>query len=271
MSWSRRTLVVALLAGAILLGVGVPPAPGQPDLSEWRIEHEQSSHPIGATVELRIVNVWGEVNLRAGEGDQVLVSTASQRHLDDPRAPEVHVEELPDLLTIEVRFDDRLEVLEKTEWGQRRIDIGVSVPKGLNISIRTRKGDIEVRDLVGRADLETASGSITFKGPGGLQVRSDTGSILAQFRRSDWSKPVLIETSTGDIRAELLEGASATAEIKTRGSITTDFSIAIERLPGSNLKRGVATIGAGGQTMQLTSHSGAIRLEAVIVPEKKED
>lgn len=214
------------------------------------------------------MNFRGGVNLRAGEGDQLVISTVSQRHLDDPRVPEVLVGESLDGLTIDVRFSDDTEVEERAEWRNRRIDIGVAVPERLAVSIQTGEGDIEVRDLVGRADMETASGGIKFKGPGGLQARSDTGSIFAQFRRSNWPEPVAIETSTGEIRAELLEGASATAEIETRGSITTDFTIVIERKPGSMFKRGVATIGSGGQKLQLTSHSGAIRLLAVIVPEE---
>ncbi len=260
-------MIGALLAGATLLGVGAPQAVAQSGLVEWRIENDQSSHPVGAAGEVRIVNLRGGVNLRAGDGDQVVISTVSQRHLDDPRAPEVYVEELPRGVGVEVRFDDSADIEENAEWRNRRIDIGVSVPEGAALSIRTRDGDIEVQDLVGRADLETMSGEITFKGPGGLQARSDSGSVFAQFRRSDWSAPVTIETSSGVIRAEFLEGATATAKIETRGSITTDFTVAIERSPGSRFKRGVATIGAGGQGLQLTSSSGSIQLLAIIVPE----
>ncbi len=268
---THRTAIGCLLVGLTLLGVGASQALAEPDLSDWRIEQDRSSHPVGADGEVRIVNLRGGVNLRAGDGDLVVISTVSQRHLDDPREPQVDVEDLPNGVSVEVRFDDGANIDEKTEWRNRRIDIGVSVPKGVALSIRTGDGDIEVLDLAGRADLETTTGDITFKGPGGLQARSDSGAVFAQFRRSDWSEPVSIETSTGDIRAEFLEGAAATAKIETRGSISTDFTVSIDRSPGSLHKRGVATIGGGGQTLQLTSFSGPIRLSAVIVPEAKSE
>ncbi|MGD8441485.1 MAG: hypothetical protein PVG53_13215 [Holophagae bacterium] len=224
---------------------------------------------MATSAEIRIENVWGSVQLRAGDGDEVVVTAAGQRHRDDPRAPEVRVEESPSGLTIRTLLGDLADGEEPTEWRGRRIDIGVFVPETANVWIRTGDGDIEARDLIGRADLETESGDITFRGFGELEARTGSGSVFAQFRRSEWSRPVVIETRTGDIRAELLEGASVTAEVETRGPITTDFSIAIERRPGSSLKRGVATIGAGARALRLTSYSGAVRLVAVIVPEEK--
>jgi len=263
----RRTLVGAFLAGVALFGVGAPPVSAEPDLSDWKIEHEESSHPIAATGEIRIVNLRGGVTLRAGETDLVVVSTVSQRHGDDPRTPEVRVEELPGGLAVDVDFADDPKIEERAEWLKRRVDLGVAVPEGVTVSIRTADGDIEVKDLEGSADLATTSGKITFKGPGGIQARSDSGEVFAQLRRSNWPEPVAIETTTGEIRAELLEGANATAEIETRGPITTDFTVVIERKPGSMLKRGVATIGGGGQELRLTSYSGPIRLSAAIVPE----
>ena len=142
------------------------------------------------------------------------------------------------------------------------------VPATLAVSIRTGDADIEVRDLEARADLETKAGNIEFRGLGGLSARAESGSIFAQFHRSDWPRPATIETRTGDIRAELLEGAAAKVEIETRGPITSDYSTTIDRTAGSRFKRGVATVGAGGQTLRLRSYSGAVRLLAVIVPER---
>jgi hypothetical protein len=49
--------------------------------------------------------------------------------------------------------------------------------------------------------------------------------------------------------------------------ITSDFTIEVDREAGSRLKRAVAVISDGGQTVRLTSENGAVRLGAVIVPE----
>jgi hypothetical protein len=239
----------------------------QPDLTDWRIEKHTESHSVVANAEIRVVNPWGDVRLRTGEGEEVVVSALAQRHRADPRAPDIHVEETPGGLSIEVRFPDSLEVAETPEWERHRVDLGLFVPAGATVSIRTEDGEIEVEGLEGRADLATRGGAISFRGGGGLAAHSESGSIFAQFRLSGWPFPAEVETRTGDIRAEFLEGAAATVEIETRGWITSDYSTLIERAVGSRAKRGVATVGAGGQTLRLSSYSGGIKLLAVIVPE----
>jgi hypothetical protein len=239
----------------------------QPDLTDWSIERLRASHPVAADAEIRVVNAWGEVRLRGGEGNEAVVSSFAQRHREDPRVPDVHIEETPTGLAIEVRFSDLREIAERPEWEKRRLDLGLFVPAGVTVSIRTEDDLIEVQDLAGRAELATDGGAIRFRGSGGLAARSESGSVFAQFRRSGWPLPAEIETRTGSIRAEFLEGAAATVEIETRGWITSDYSVAIERAAGSRAKRGVATVGAGGQTLRLVSYSGAVTLLAVIVPE----
>ncbi len=259
-AWCATWLGVALLAAA------ASPASAQPDLSDWKIERTRTSKAAAVAALVRISNPWGNVTLRAGDGDQIVVSTVSQRHREDPRTPQVDIEQIASGFSVEVRFNP-VEV-EDAAWQARRIDLGVFVPATISVSIRTADSDIKVRDLQAPADLETTAGNIEFRGGGGLRARADSGSIYAQFRGSDWPRPVTLETRTGDIRAELLEGASATAEIETRGPITSDYSITIDRAAGSRLKRGVAKVGAGGQTLRLVSYSGAVRLLAVIVPER---
>jgi hypothetical protein len=254
------------MAGAALLGAALPSF-AQPDISDWQFDREKVSHEVEATGQVRVVNPWGSVTVHAGEGERVDVSIVGQRHREDPRATEVTIEETPTGLAVEPRFADNLEVAELLEWQARRIDIGVFVPRGVTVSVTTTDGAIEVEDLEGPATLESAAGDITYRGFGSLRAKSDTGQVFAQLRRSDWEEPCDIETRTGDIRAELLEGAAARVEVETRGWITTDYSLAIERRPGQRLKRGTATVGAGGQLLRLTSYSGGVKLLAVIVPE----
>ncbi|MCZ6507497.1 MAG: hypothetical protein O7A04_05545, partial [Acidobacteria bacterium] len=171
-------------------------------------------------------------------------------------------------LRVEMRFDDRLEAAVDPSWPPRRIDLGIYVPESLASSIRTADGSIELEGLMANAELETVAGDIDFEGRGGLVALSQSGNVRAQFRRSGWAQPVSIESRTGNIRVELLEGAKASLTFETRAAITTDFSVEIERARGSVLKRGRAEIGGGGQSMSLVTNRGAIRLIAVIVPEE---
>ena len=267
---AHRLTIASMLAGVALLIASSPPASAQPDPSDWKIEYDKTRLPVVEAVEVRITNLWGNVTLRAGETDDIVISTTSQRHREDPRASKIDVKTIASGFTVEPRFDDSLEVQDAAEWKSRRIDLGVFLPPTLSVSIRTADSDVEVRGLKATADVETTSGGIKFRGGGELRARSDSGSIFAQFLRSDWARPSALETRIGNIRAELLEGAAVKAEIETRGPITSDFSTTIDRAVGSRLKRGAVTLGKGGQTLKLKSYSGGVRLVAVIVPEEQD-
>lgn len=257
-------LLLALLGAIVLGGAG-----SSVDPAAWRTEQSRSAWPVEPATKLRIVNLLGNVVLRVSEGSEVVVSSVAQSHQEDPSTPEVKTSKGPDGLTLEVGFSPPPGGGEpRPEWSRRRVDLGVVVPKALAVSIRTGEGTIEVKGLAGTADLETVTGEINYRGTGGLQARSASGEIFAQLRASGWPDPVEITTANGDIRAQLLEGAAAKVEIETRGPITTDYSIAIERQAGQRLKTGRATVGPGGQAVRLKSHSGAVRLDAVIVAEE---
>jgi hypothetical protein len=249
------------------LALAAPAGSAQVDLDDWRLEPEEWTHAVDGRTSLIVVNSWGDVRLRVGEGDRIKVSAMTQRHRDDPRELEVYIEEIPSGLRFETRFGDPLESSEQPEWSRRRVDLGVSIPDGISATIRTSGGDIEVLDSRVAANLEAETGDITFRGRGDLVAKSRSGAVWAQFLRADWRAPVEIETVTGAIRVELLEGASARAQVETRGPITTDYSMTIERETGGLLKRGEARIGRDGEPLRLESHSGSIRLVAVIVPE----
>ncbi|NJL28903.1 MAG: hypothetical protein HC897_13920 [Thermoanaerobaculia bacterium] len=260
----RKLSTLLALLGAIVLGGAQAPA----DPTAWRAEQSRETYAVETAAKVHLVNLLGNVTLKTTEGSEVVVTSIGQRHQDDPGRPELKATRGSEGLMIEVLFSRPEQPGEPDpEWARRRVDLGVLVPKALATSIRTDAGTIEVEGLAALAELETTTGAITFRGPGGLRARSESGAIFAQLRASGWPVPVEITTTTGDIRAQLLEGAAATVEVETRGPITTDYSMVIERKPGQLLKKGRATVGAGGQTMGLKSYSGAVRLDAVIVPE----
>ena len=87
------------------------------------------------------------------------------------------------------------------------------------------------------------------------------------LRRTGYGGSAALSTLTGDIWCILLEGAGADVTLETRGPVTTDYSVEIDRQPGSPLKRGRIRVGDGGSAISLKSHSGGVRLQGLIVPE----
>ena len=244
-------------------------AAGSAQPADWQLERREFSYRASEIGALHLVNNFGDIRLRAGEGSAILISALVQHHADDARQLEVSANTIGGVLSVELRFDDSLEAPVDRSWPPRRIDLGIFVPATVAATLTTGSGLIELRDLVATAKLETASGAIDVETLGGLTARTESGNIRAQLQRSNWPELVSLESVTGNLRVELLRGAKASVVLETRGAITTDYSLQIERAADSLFKRGQSEIGGGGQRLSLISNRGAIRLMAVIVPEKE--
>ena len=252
----------------------VVPAAGQADLakeesSAWILHSLSDSFaiPVGGT--LRFEHLLGDVRVEAEETDRVHVTAIAQHHRDDPRAPAIRVTgEGPDrILTIEFAATDGS---ADPSWAKRRIDVGLLVPRGLDLGVRTDRGRIEVKKSEGRSRLTSDRGDIVYEGSGSVIARTERGSLRTLLSRTGEGRTAELSSLTGDIWCTLLEGAHAQVTLETRGTVTTDYSVEIERQSGSPLKKGKIRLGEGGTEIRLQSHSGGIRVQSVIVPEGRE-
>ncbi|MBZ0113063.1 MAG: hypothetical protein K8J08_11420 [Thermoanaerobaculia bacterium] len=241
----------------------------KPAPEDWLIEEREFSQAVPSSTSVRLENLWGDVRLRAGEGDRIVITTIVQKHREDPRDVDFGISEGSDgALEITVGFAaDPEGVKIRPEWSPRRVDLGIFVPAGLSISIHGEDDLVELRGLEGATVVETTSGEIKFRGKGELRATTDSGSILAQFRDTNWEHPSVLSTNTGSVRVEFLEGAAVDVALETRGPITSDFSTEIRRQAGHRLKTGLVKIGSGGPDLEIKSFNGSVRLQAVIVPE----
>jgi hypothetical protein len=255
-------------AGAIGSGQGTPEV-AKPAPEDWLIEEREFSRAVPSTTSLTLENLWGDVRLRAGEGDRIVVTAIVQKHREDPRGVDFGISEGADgTLRLTVDFAAEPDGVKiRPEWSPRRVDLGIFVPAKLSVSIHGDDDLVELWGLEGAAIVETKGGEVKFRGQGELRATTDSGAILAQFRDTNWDHPSRLTTSTGSVRAELLEGAAVDVTIETRGPITSDFSTSIQRQAGHNLKSGLVKIGSGGPDLEIKSFNGSVRLQAVIVPE----
>ena len=244
------------------VGVGVP----EEESSPWLLNALSDSFEVQGGATLRFEHTWGDVRVEATETDRVQVTALAQYHRDDPRAPAVRVSQADGTHQLVIDFA-HLEIAENEAWEKRRIDVGLLVPLGLEIEVRTDRGLIEVKKMEAVSRLVSDKGDIVYKGSGSLSARTERGSLTAQLLRTGDGRTVDLSTLTGDIRCILLEGARAEITLETRGIVATDHSVEIDREAGSPLKIGRIRIGEGGTAISLTSHSGGVRLQSLIVPE----
>lgn len=243
-------------------------AAGEP---EWLLNTLKDSLTVAPGDTLTLDHPLGDVRVKTAETDRVQVTAIAQYHTDDPRVPTMRfvpgsADKGASEHGLKVEFP-HMEIAEQEGWSKRRIDVGLLVPKGLRMKITTADGMIEMKAMEAAVELKSVRGEIIYEGKGDVTAHSDRGAVRAHLGKTGPKLSVDLSTLTGDVWVILLEGASAQVELSTRGPVTTDYSIELDRKSGSLLKQGRAKFGKKGTQIQLKSHSGGIRLQGLIAPE----
>lgn len=149
-----------------------------------------------------------------------------------------------------------------------------------NLVAHTSGGSISVRDVTGDADLGTSGGGITVNSlTGSLQAgtsggpihiagvtgravaHTSGGSIQAAFARGN-NQGGELTTSGGSIRANLDPAANLDIDASTSGgTVATDMPLRVQGTISRSKLHG--TLGSGGQTLQLHTSGGSIRIASL--------
>lgn len=247
----------------------------KPDKSQWLFNTLKDSFVVTDGDVLQFNHNIGDVRINTADTDRIQITAIAQYHANDPRVPKINFitkKSEGSLKEHQLTVDFlHLEIMEHQNWSKRRIDVGIIVPKGLKLQIKTSKGMIETKHIEALYDLKSNSGQIIYEGSGNLKAHSERGTVFVKLKKTTAAHSVELSTLTGDIRCVMREGANANVNLKTRGPITTDYSIKIDRKIGSPLKKGHLQIGHSGSNISLDSHSGGIRIQVINVHEKIEE
>lgn len=84
-------------------------------------------------------------------------------------------------------------------FGTCAVDVLVQVPTGVSVSTRTTSGDVTVRDLTGRLDLQTTSGDLQGSGlrSRNARLQSTAGDLNVAF--AEPPDDVALEATAGDV------------------------------------------------------------------------
>lgn len=265
------TVTLATLLGlAAILALPAPPAKGQtaqeqdpfaPPEPEWTIERFRWTGAVEGGTLVTVTNEFGDIRTRSSESAEIDVSAVIQKREDLEAEAEVSVVESEAGVLVEVRFPEASidpGLLAPGRRPDRRVDLVVFLPTGAELDARTVRGLIEAKGLGGAARLRSERGDLVVRTTSSVDARTEHGSIAVVLRGLRWPSPPRLETLTGDIRLELPRSIDAVAHLSTRGEITTDYSIDIER--DGLLRTGVATIGEGGQELFIDTNKGGVKL-----------
>lgn len=256
-------LVLAVLAASVSSGTEIP------KLEDWSIETSDEVFATEGVTVLEMDQALGDVQIKGVEVDEVTVTMTAQRHRDDPRRPVLRrAGEGLALVVAFVESGPSGDAPDAEAWSRRRIDIGIQMPKGLDLVVRTRSGRIEVKGVEGKVELLTESGNVLAEIEAStFQASSQLGEIRAKVMSTRSDDPVTLRSTNGGVWVQLLEGASAAVEVESSGVISTDYSMEIDREAGRRHKKGRATVGEGRRKISLSTVNGQARVSSLIVHE----
>ncbi len=226
---------------------------------DWSIERQEWRREASEVARARLVNHYGDIRVRPAPDGEAYALANIQRHVDDPRRAQVEVRVDGAELVVAVTCPDATGQ-EPAAWSRRRVDLTVLVPPGTRLQVTTAAGLAEIRKTRGSLEIETETGEIRTTTYGSVDARSVHGRIQSELLSPTWEPAARFETVNGDIMLTLARNVSAVVRAETRGDLTTDFSITIERDLETGDKSALAAIGGSEASLTAKSVNGAIKL-----------
>jgi hypothetical protein len=174
-------------------------------------------HTIGANGRLTINNVAGDVELRAVDGDEVVVN-ASTGNMRSDSLP-ITVRKDQGALTIEVEKRGGGFAGFGTWFGiTDGVELNVSVPKSASVTINTVSADVRSHFLAGEQSYKSVSGDIEVHPDGGkIRAQSVSGDIAVNTAET---AELSVSTTSGDV-----EVAGATIERFDARTVSGDIQL----------------------------------------------
>ncbi|MBZ0113310.1 MAG: hypothetical protein K8J08_12685 [Thermoanaerobaculia bacterium] len=224
----------------------------------WSHDHQDRTWSTDAD-RVVIMNPFGSVRLRRGDDGEIRM-VSNLQWIDSDR-PALEISRKEGAESIEVVAVSP----EPSGTHRRQVDLTLFVPAASSVSVQTTDGLIDARGLLGLLDLTSERGDLYLRGCGLSTTKTAHGATHLIFRTVEWTGVVKAESTSGEVRVELPHGTSVPTRIATRGEITSDYSIQIERSDASQLKIGLVG-GATTPRLDLESYSGPIKLVESLVP-----
>ncbi len=260
---NRASLLILTLAAAAAL-------PARAD--DWSKTFNLTGKP-----DLRVET--SDANIRVETWDQntieARVTTVRYKIGEDGIKIEEH--QTGDVVQLEVRYPHSHGL--SIDWGQRRVDVDIHMPREGKVNLRTSDGKIEIGGFKGEMDLHSGDGSeILDAVDGKLRATTGDGHIRANGRfdeldlktgdghvdvraaaGSSLNASWRLETGDGNVTLEIPGDMAADVDLHTGdGHIDLDMPVTTEGKIRENEVRG--KLNGGGNLMTIRTGDGSIRL-----------
>jgi hypothetical protein len=148
----------------------------------------------------------------------------------------------------------------------QRNGLNIKLPKSMNISVDSGNlGSIYLEGFTGEVEAESNVGRIEMKNvTGPITANTSVGKVDIDFDVVSQKSPITITTSVSEIDGALPANTKANLEIKTQGTVYTNFDFEIPKKKGlqnvSGRKNIVSKLNNGGVKIYIKSSMGNIYL-----------
>lgn len=227
----------------------------------------------GRTVAVRSIN--GEIRVRPADGDKASIVATKRWRRGNPEKVRVELQKLANGDVLVCAFWDEKATCDENgyrggkgnrwSWkdddgpGDVSVAFEIRLPAGVNARSSTVNGSVDVSGVSGEVDAETVNGSVSARSTGGpVRAKTVNGGIDATMGKR-LSDDLEFETVNGSITLTVPDGLDAELRMATtNGSVSSDFPLTVSgRL---NPKRINATLGKGGNRLELQTVNGDVRL-----------
>jgi len=238
-------------------------------MREWLVDPYEWEKELPAGLPIHLVNRFGDLRVRGAESRLIQVIGYTQHHRDDPRPIEVEATMTNEGLRFEVQIPETEHDAEApAAWSGHRADFTVYVPIDSPLSVETSAGVLEAQYVGDELEAVSESGEISVSGRGVIRARSNSGAVHGILPDPSWAGTLDIFTQSGDVELWLRRDADLEIRARTRGPITTDFSLEIvpEEL---GVRSSTVQIGEGTGKVTIESYQGAVTFQEIEVVEEQ--
>jgi len=258
----RFALAIVVLAATFVL-------PASAD--DWAKTYTISGRP-----DLRVETSDANIHVTTWDQNTIEARVTTTRYKIGEGGIRIEEHQNGDSVDIELRYPHHN---FNVEWGNRRVDITIQMPREGKVNLRTGDGRIDLANFKGEMDLHSGDGTETLEGVDGklrastgdghirangrfdeldlktgdghVEVRAASGSSLA----AGWR----LETGDGNVTLEVPGDLAADVDLHTSdGHIDLDFPVTTEGKLRENEVRG--KINGGGNLVTIRTGDGSIHL-----------
>lgn len=231
---------------------------------------------IGEDAKLVIDNPFGDVRLRyGGDSGEVEIAAVLQQLRPDGVPLEIRTEHRGGALVISVGWaaQGQTQPSPRPESDRSRADLAVFVPGGASVVVDAPIGLVEAKELHADLDLRSRTGDVQVREHhGAVDASTDSGRVEMVLLDGVTDRDQTVTTVTGPIDVWIGAESRHRVTVTTSAAITTDFTMEIEHHDGEEPdKVGRAVIGGGGPAIVLESRRGNISLRRVATSREAED